>query len=199
MMKPVAIGLIVVGGALIASVFIPRKGGDPASSQPAIPTQTDAGVFDPTTAKSDLVGKPAPDFTADLLTGEKVTLSSHKGKDVVILDFWATWCAPCIVSLPLMTDLAAKYADKGVVLYAVNDSEDAADIKEFIAKRKLTMPVVLDPRGKIVDSFGAKVLPVTVIIDKQGIVRQVHYGKFVAGETDKAIEKELTEMLLLNR
>ncbi len=195
-MKYLAIALIVLGLVVAATMFLTRKsdmGTTGAATGPT--TLSTAGVFDPVAAQHVLVDQPAPNFTADLLTGETVTLASHKGKDVVILDFWATWCAPCIVSLPLMADLASKYADKGVVLYAVNDSEDATDIKDFLSKRNLTMPVVLDPQGKIVDSFKADVLPVSILIDKEGIVRQVHYGTFVAGETDKKIEAELQKLL----
>src|SRR5687767_4033725 len=123
-MKYLGIGLIVLGIVLAATFLIPRKPSVPTASDPVVQatTTSTAGVFDPNAAKHALVDKPAPDFTADLLDGKRVTLASHKGKDIVILDFWATWCAPCIVSLPLMTDLANKYADQGVVLYAVNDS-----------------------------------------------------------------------------
>ncbi len=124
----------------------------------------------------ELVGKPAPAFTLDTLDGGKVDLAAHKGKDVVVLDFWATWCGPCVQALPILTDVTREYRDKGVVFYAVNQREEAEVIGEFLKKKKLDVSVALDSQGKIGNLYGVEGIPQTVIIDKNGTVQIVHVG-----------------------
>src|SRR5690349_4238380 len=84
--------------------------------------------------KHPLDGKPAPAFSLDLLKGGKATLADHKNKNVVILDFWATWCGPCVQAMPIVSEVAKSFADKGVVLYAVNEQEEADAVKAFLEK-----------------------------------------------------------------
>jgi thiol-disulfide isomerase/thioredoxin len=121
-------------------------------------------------------GKPAPDFKLDLLGGGQMTLSQHKGKEIVILDFWASWCPPCRTSMPIIEEIAAAYKDKGVVLYAVNQDEDAATIQKFLAAQKLNVTVALDKGGAVGDQYGAVYIPLTVIVGKDGLVQAVHGG-----------------------
>ena len=121
-------------------------------------------------------GKPAPEFTATRLDGKPVNLADHKGKDVVVLDFWASWCGPCLQSLPEFGELAASLHGRPVAIYAVNLQEAPDDLKQFVAARKIKVPVVLDPDGAIAKSYGVGGIPHAVIIGKDGIITEVHVG-----------------------
>jgi peroxiredoxin len=128
-------------------------------------------------APSPLLGKPAPELDLALLDGSgKVALAKHKGKEVVLLDFWATWCGPCRKSLPLLAEVAAQYKDKGLVFYAVNQREDADKIKEFLGKQSFKLTVALDAEGKAGEAYGVEGIPQTVLIGKDGTVQAVHIG-----------------------
>ena len=123
-----------------------------------------------------LVGKPAPDADLSLLSGGTAKIGDHKGKEIVILDFWATWCGPCRMAMPVLADVAQKHADKGVVFYAVNQGEDADTIKAFLKEIGVSVTVALDPTAAIGDDYAVSGIPQTVIIGKDGIVRVVHVG-----------------------
>jgi peroxiredoxin len=125
---------------------------------------------------SPLVGEPAPEFKVALLDGHELELSKHLGKEVVILDFWATWCGPCVRALPMIIAATDKYRDKGVVLYAMNQREDADTIRPFLEQEKLDVTVALDADGKVGEQYGVEGIPQTVIIGKDGKVQVVHVG-----------------------
>jgi peroxiredoxin len=122
-----------------------------------------------------LVGKPAPDFKLDLLGGKDFHLADAKGK-VVILDFWATWCGPCIQAMPQVDKVAHEFADKGVQLVAVNLQEGPEQIKAMLERHKLNMAVALDRDGAIADKYGANAIPQTVIINRDGTVARLFIG-----------------------
>ena len=123
-----------------------------------------------------LVGKPAPEFSLELLDGGKADLAQHKGKNVVVLDFWATWCGPCVRALPILTEVTTKLREKGVAFYAVNEREDEKTIRDFLTQKKMKFPVALDRDAKVGELYGVEGIPQTVIIDKQGVVQAVHVG-----------------------
>ena len=143
--------------------------------------------------KHPLLGKAAPDFELDLLTGGKVKLADHKGKDVVILDFWATWCPPCRKAMPVLIDVASRYADQGVVFYAVDMREDPQTIKTFMRQNNVDMPVALDKTAEVARLYGVEGIPQTVLIDKNGKVQSVHSG--FGPDTKARLEKELDAIL----
>ena len=122
-----------------------------------------------------LTDKPAPDFQLNDLDGHPVKLADLRGK-IVVLDFWATWCGPCVASLPLVTEVATSFKDRGVVFYAVNLRETAAKIQEFQKNKNLAFPVLLDTDGKVAGLYQAKGIPQTVLIDKTGKIVSVHVG-----------------------
>ena len=105
-----------------------------------------------------------------------MTLSKHKGKDIVVLDFWATWCQPCVISLPAIIEGASQFKDQNVVFYAVNKQQEKAVIKQFLSKMKLDTTVALDSNNKVSMLYGASSIPFTVIVDKAGIIKVVHKG-----------------------
>jgi len=122
-----------------------------------------------------LIGKPAPDFTLDTLDGDTVTLSDLKGQ-VVVLDFWATWCPPCVRSLPELDQLHQQRAGDTVRIFAVNLKENEEQVHSFLRSRGLTVPVLLDREGEVAEKFNVHAIPQTIIIGKDGEVRQVFVG-----------------------
>lgn len=122
-----------------------------------------------------LIGKQAPVFESVALDGKAIKSSDLAGK-VVVLDFWATWCGPCVKALPVISATVAKYKDKGVVFYAVNQGEEAPIVHEFLVSQKLNVPVAIDLEGKVGMQFGVVGIPQTVIIDKTGKIQVIHVG-----------------------
>jgi len=110
---------------------------------------------------------PAPNFTLEDLNGRKVGLKGLKGK-VIFLNFWATWCAPCVQEMPTMEKLHKTFGQKGLTVLAVNYREDAKEVKKFFSKYKLTFIALLDLDGKVSERYRTWGLPVTVIINKRG-------------------------------
>jgi thiol-disulfide isomerase/thioredoxin len=132
------------------------------------------GGADPAAA---LKGKPAPQFELELLDQEgKATLAAHKDKQIVILDFWATWCGPCVRALPILEKVAKEYKSKGVVFYAVNQREDPAQVRQFMKQREFSFNVAMDAQGRVGNLFQVQGIPQTVIIAPDGKVHEVHVG-----------------------
>jgi peroxiredoxin len=140
------------------------------------------------------VGKPAPEVSLQAEGEEAVLLSSLKGK-VVVLDFWATWCQPCVIELPLVAKVTAERDDKGVAFFAVNTGESGQAVKNFLNEKNLDIPLVLDDDGTIGSAYGVSALPHLVIIDAEGTVRHVHLGS--GPGTEKRLESEIDALLSL--
>lgn len=126
--------------------------------------------------QNPLLGKPAPAFVTVDPEGNAVDLNKHLGKDVILLDFWATWCGPCIKAMPEVASVAEEFKDRGLVFYAVNVGEDPDTVKEFLQKNKFDIPVAIDFDGKIQKAFNAHGLPHTIVIGKDGRVQADHLG-----------------------
>jgi len=143
--------------------------------------------------KHPLVGKVAPDSTLTLMDGSKVSLSKHQGKDVVMLDFWASWCGPCVQGLPELVKIADDYKKKNVVFYAINVNEDKRIIEQFLKDKKLSVNVALDGSDNNGEKFQVGPIPQTVIIDKNGKIQSIHLG--YAPFMKKKLRKELDAVL----
>lgn len=122
--------------------------------------------------------KKAPDFTLEDMQGNKVSLSDFKGK-VVVVNFWATWCPPCIEEMPSMEKLHQKFKGDDFVLLAVNAEENSRPLVErFLKKNPYTFPVLLDQDAKVQQMYGVYRFPETIIINRQGeIVTKVLGGR----------------------
>ena len=142
---------------------------------------------------SPLLGKAAPPIDLERLDGKRVRLADHGGKDVVMLDLWATWCGPCRAELPLLVDVAKDYKSKGVAFYAINLRESKTDIDEFLKKQELDLVVALDKDSKVADAYGVTGIPMLLLVDKQGIVQAVHVG--YDPDIESVLHKELDELL----
>jgi peroxiredoxin len=124
---------------------------------------------------SVLVGKPAPDFELQLLTGKKFQLAQNRGR-VVVLDFWATWCGPCLTAMPLVDRIVHEFDGAGVQLIAVNQQETPKQITSMLERHKLNLTVALDRDGGVSQKYRAESIPQTVIIDRTGNVARVFVG-----------------------
>ena len=121
------------------------------------------------------VGQPAADFALRALAGANVRLSEHRG-EVVLINFWATWCGPCRQEMPLLDELYAKYQRAGFTLLGVNIDATAAQAGEMAHALKVTYPVLIDDRQEVSRSYHVGTMPMTVLIDRQGVVRYVSEG-----------------------
>lgn len=121
-----------------------------------------------------LVGKPLV-LALPALDGQIVDLGASDGR-VRVVDFWASWCEPCKVSLPLLEALQRDLGPRGLVVYAVSVDEDRAQMLQFIDGAHLELPVLWDRGAEQLSRLGGTFLPVTLIADRHGIVRYVHQG-----------------------
>ena len=145
---------------------------------------------------SEMVGKPAPPIALKRLHRAKGTtfkLASHKNKDVVILDFWATWCPPCRKAMPILEKVAKEYEDRGVVLCSINIKEKPNKIRTFLKQQNLNVDVALDTDGKVATKYNVEGIPTMVIVDKKGNIAHVKVG--LSGELEEDLHELLDELV----
>jgi thiol-disulfide isomerase/thioredoxin len=143
--------------------------------EPLVAQAMEGGEDGPTGTESLLVGKPAPDFELDLLAGGKFKLSEHRD-EIVVLDFWATWCGPCMQTMPLVEEAMKEFEGAPVRLVAVNLEEPASEVKSVLDRHKLSMTVALDQDGITARKYEANAIPQTVIVDREGKVHRLYVG-----------------------
>jgi peroxiredoxin len=118
---------------------------------------------------------PAPDFTLNQLSGTPASLSQYKGQ-VVLVNFWATWCGPCQQELPLLDQVYKKYQPAGFTLLGVNVDKDAPAVRALLERKPLSFPVLLDPANAVSKAYHVDDMPSSVLIDRKGVIRYVHRG-----------------------
>jgi peroxiredoxin len=126
-------------------------------------------------ASSGLTGQAAPDFALKSSTGENLRLSEYRG-DVVMINFWATWCGPCRQEMPLLDELYTRYQRVGFNLLGVNIDDDSGKALAMIQELGVNFPVLFDSRKEVSKMYEVGAMPVTVIVDRAGKVRYVHQG-----------------------
>lgn len=144
-------------------------------------------------ASSTLEGQSAPDFVLKSSTGTNLRLSEYRG-DVVMINFWATWCGPCRQEMPLLDDLYGRYQRVGFTLLGVNIDDDSRRAMKMIEELGVKFPVLFDESKDVSKLYAVEAMPVTVLVDREGTVRHVHHGYKPGYE-----EKYLTEIRALLR
>lgn len=147
------------------------------------------GAADATSAENPLVGKPAPEVTAEKITGEgPASLKEASGK-VVVLDFWGTFCGPCEKSFPKYQQMLDQFgSDVTVIAVSEDEPEDKDKIPEFAAKTSVKFPLLWDKDKSVVKQYAPPTMPTSFIIDKNGVVRHVHVGYHDGDEAQIAEE-----------
>lgn len=131
----------------------------------------------------------APDFTLKSATGENVRLAEQRGQ-VVMLNFWASWCGPCREEMPLLDGIAKKYGKMGFVLYGINVEEDNTPAKKMLKDLGVSFTILFDPESKLSSLYTVDAMPTSVMIDKKGNIRYVDRG-YKAGDENKYREQIL--------
>jgi thiol-disulfide isomerase/thioredoxin len=138
------------------------------------------------------VGSPAPEITVQAMSGKSIAVSSYRGK-VVLLDVWASWCAPCKEELPMLDDIAARLRRRGIEVLAVSIDQERENVVKFMrARGRWSLTVAHDRAGEIADRLRPDKMPTSYIIDRAGIIRYVNSG-FVPSDAE-TIERHLVEV-----
>jgi cytochrome c biogenesis protein CcmG, thiol:disulfide interchange protein DsbE len=137
-----------------------------------------------------MIGEPAPDFSLPVFhggdAGSRIRLSALQG-NIVILDFWASWCKPCQAQARILSALAPRHEGGNVMFVGVNTSDNPERAAAFAASHQLPYPSVLDEGDAVANAYGASSLPTLVVIDAAGKVSDVTLGVLSAEEIDSAI------------
>ena len=164
-------------------------------ARPAIEPQfatVDPGQGTAFGTSSPLVGTPADDFKVQLVGGESFQLSEQKGK-VVVIDFWASWCGPCIKAMPELMSAVENFSPDQVVLLAVNHQESVPIVNQFLITRDWDLDAALDRDGALARQFLVEALPHTVVIAPDGTIARVHVGAHADLKTE--LTKVLEELV----
>ena len=143
---------------------------------------------------SPVAGRPAPDFTLQTADGNTVTLGDLRGQ-VVVLNFWATWCPPCRAEMPALQEVYDARRADGLMVLAIDQSEPADLVSSFRDELSLTFPLLLDPGYFVSDRYRIGLLPTTFFVDRGGVIRDVVLG----GPMSRALIESKVAPLLESR
>lgn len=177
-------------GVVVAMAFLAACGGGQDAKSPG------------SSSTSLTSGSSASDFSAQDTNGATLHLSDYLGKNVILIDFWATWCQPCLEEMPHLRRMYEANKAKGFVVIAVSmdGPETVAEVPSFAQRNRLTFPVVLDEDSHVAGIYNPrKAAPLSLIIDRTGKVVLVHEGynpgdeQMLAAEVDKALNADATQ------
>ena len=180
-------GLVMMGGCL-----------SPTEEPTVTPTTTNVDLPTPASTATDTLalppapipGRPAPDFTLPDLAGNELRLSDLKGQ-VVLVNFWTTWCPNCRRELPALSTVYQDLKDQGFVIVAVDLGEPAQQVAAFVEEHQLPFPIVLDSDGGVAQQYRVQGVPTSFVIDREGIIREIHIG----AKDEDTIRRTVEELL----
>ncbi len=159
----------LAGAFLLATVGCEAESTDP-SSQASAETSPVLERIGPR------VGTTAPNFQLWDLNGKPISLSQYQGR-VVLVNFWATWCGPCRVEMPAMEQLYREFNSKGFEILAIStDQQGVAVTRPFKESLRLSFPILHDSDYRVGMAYGARTLPITFLVDRQGMIRHRIFG-----------------------
>jgi peroxiredoxin len=120
-------------------------------------------------------GAVAPNFVLNSSTGKPIALADLKGQ-VVLINFWASWCGPCRQEMPILDQLYRSYQPAGFTLLGVNVEPNASDARKFLKDTPVTFPILFDPTSSVSKLYQVSGMPSTIIVDRDGKIRYVHHG-----------------------
>jgi cytochrome c biogenesis protein CcmG/thiol:disulfide interchange protein DsbE len=157
--------IVAVASLLVILTVVACGGGDPPET---------AGIHE---------GSVAVDFRLPTLDGTEVSLGDYRG-NVVLVNFWATWCPPCRAEIP---DIEAAYQarqDEGFVVLGVSVEQTQASVAPFVQAMEMTYPVLLDETGQVYRTYRAPGLPMSILVDEEGVIRARHVGGMTRAQLD---------------
>ena len=135
------------------------------------------------------VGKLAPDFQLPNLEGQSISLSDFRGNPVLI-NFWASWCYPCIYEMPFIQEVYEEWSGQGLVVLAINKGESLSTVNDFLQSGNFSFPVLLDINQYVALEYNAWSIPTTFFIDKDGIIQAIKVGPFLSkAEIENSLSK----------
>ena len=128
-----------------------------------------------TTAPAGITGSAAPDFTLKSNSGENLKLSEFRG-EVVLINFWASWCGPCRQEMPVLDELHRQYKALGFTVLGVNVEEDSSAARKLLEEVKISFPIMFDNNSVVSKQYDVIAMPSTVLVDRNGNMRYIHKG-----------------------
>ena len=185
--RPARARWLLLGAGLLLGVLI---GLFLLDDLPALPWAAAAPAGTPgTPAPAAVAGAPAPEFTLTDTAGQAISLASLKGQ-VVLINFWATWCAPCQFEMPAIQREFERRQDQGFTVLAVDAAEQEAEVSDFGGKFGLGFPLLLDPDAAVNDLYRVRGYPTTFFVDRTGMIAVEHVGVM----TDAQLADYLTQL-----
>lgn len=127
------------------------------------------------TVNAERAAAPAPDFALKSSTGENLRLSELRG-EVVMINFWASWCGPCRQEMPLLDELYNRYRPMGFTILGVNVEEDSTKARQMLDDIPVDFPILFDNQSKVSELYDVVAMPSTFLVDRDGRVRYLHHG-----------------------
>ncbi len=171
-----AAAIILIVGGLSAIFWM--------SAKTATPRETTNAYGAPALAQK---GGTVTDFTIGSLNNGQISLADYEG-DVIIMNFWATWCPPCRAEMPAIDRFYEAYKDEGLVVLAINEEESEETVRPFIQANNFSFPVLLDTEGRVAQQYSTRSFPTTFIIDRQGVIQHVQTGEISEAELERIVK-----------
>lgn len=180
-------GGVLVGAALGYLVFFGLPESNPSTDLEPDPPP-DEFTQAPRIALAGLeTGAEAPGFQLDTPDGASLDLTDYRG-EIVLLNFWATWCAPCRTEMPLLQETFDQLSDQGFVVLGIDFDESADAVSAFREELGLSFPLLLDPGGKIQQLYKVRGYPTTVVLDREGRIHTYHIGVLIESQLEGYLE-----------